>query len=242
VGLVPADRLSPWHRAVTAVVLRATGFIAICHFWWRFSPQHSGDGLALMALALTAFALVTKKPLAMEVWALLAISSLWLLGQSIPGPWSPATDTSWRGGGVVLALGLGVAGNRRYRSETERSLAAVPLTVLACAAGALWTTQMLVWRHDWNAVSVLWTLLGFSMVSMGLWQRLRVMRQIGFLLLGMALIKIFAVDVWDFTAFMRVVSFIVLGVALILLGLFYNKFAAVLKRLLEEESEADGSH
>lgn len=190
----------------------------------------------MMAIALTAFTLLRKKPLALEVWGFLAISSLWLLGQSLADPWSPAAESSWRGGGVVLALLFLVAGSRRYLSETERSLSGVPVAALACAAGAVWATQMLVWRHDWNAVSVLWTLLGFAAVSAGLWQRLRVMRQIGFVLLAMALIKIFAVDVWDFTAFMRVVSFIVLGVALILLGLFYNKFAPVLKRLLEEEA------
>lgn len=240
-GLITADRLPPWHRAVTAVVLRATAFLAICHFWWRLSPQYSGDGIALVASALTGFSLIRKKPLAMEAWGFLAISSLWLLGQSLAGPWSPAEGNTWRGGGVVLALLFLVAGYSRYGSETARALTAVPVAALACAATALWATQMLVWRHDWDAVSVLWTLLGFAAVCAGLWQRLRVMRQVGFLLLGMALIKIFAVDIWDFTAFTRVVSFIVLGAALILLGLFYNKFATVLKRLLEEENGAAGS-
>ncbi len=106
---------------------------------------------------------------------------------------------------------------------------------IACTATAVWATQMLVWRHDWNAAAVLWTLLGFIAVSAGLWQRLTVVRHIGFALMALAVIKVFAVDVWDFNAFMRVVSFIVLGVALILLGLFYNKFASVLKRLMDEE-------
>lgn len=119
-------------------------------------------------------------------------------------------------------------------------LIAGPAAALAYAAAALSANQMLVWRPDWTATAVLWTLLGFAAVSVGFWPRLRAMRQMGFLLLGMALIKIFAVDAWDFTAFMRVVSFIVLGAAQILLGLFYNKFASVLKRLLEEESGDGG--
>lgn len=191
-GLPAADHLPPWHRAVTAVILRATDFLAVCHFWWKFPPSYAGDGIAL-----TGLSFIRKKPLVLEVWGFLGVSSLWLLGQSLAGP----------------------------------------AAALACATAGLWATQMLVWRHDWSATAVLWTLLGFAAVSAGLWQRLRAMRQAGFLLLGMALIKIFAVDVWDFTAFMRVVSFIVLGAALILLGLFYNKFASVLKRLLEESGD-----
>ena len=84
---------------------------------------------------------------------------------------------------------------------------------------------------------LLWTLLGFAAVTAGLWMRLRVVRQAGFALLALALVKVFAVDVWDFNAFMRVVSFMVLGCALILLGLFYNKFTDVLKRLIEEDKK-----
>ena len=65
------------------------------------------------------------------------------------------------------------------------------------------------------------------------------MRHCGFALLGLALLKLFAVDVWDFDAFTRVASF--LGLALVLLGFFYNKFAEVLKKLLErDEEQADG--
>ena len=51
-----------------------------------------------------------------------------------------------------------------------------------------------------------------------------------FALLGLALLKLFAVDVWDFDAFTRVASFLALGLALVLLGFFYNKFAEVLKK------------
>ena len=162
------------------------------------------------------------------------MSVLWLLNES-HGPWSRIGDeATWRGWAVVLALtGLVV-----WTGIIRRGGNPVPGIVAGWAAsivGSMWATQMLVWRHDWHAVSILWTLLGFVAVSAGLWVRLAALRQAGFVLLGMALIKVFAVDVWDFNAFMRVVAFIVLGGALILLGLFYNHFAPVLKRLLEDE-------
>ena len=103
---------------------------------------------------------------------------------------------------------------------------------VAFALSALWATQMLVWRGGWDGAVALWSLLGLLTVCAGLWRRLRGLRVTGLLLLGLALVKLFAFDVWDYTAFTRVVSFIALGVVLILLGLFYNHFAATLRKWL----------
>jgi uncharacterized membrane protein len=55
------------------------------------------------------------------------------------------------------------------------------------------------------------------------------------LLILLALIKVFAVDVWEFTAFTRVVSFIVLGLCLLLLGLFYHRFVPALRGWIQGE-------
>ena len=110
----------------------------------------------------------------------------------------------------------------------------------AAVVFAVWATKMLVGRHGWQAVAVEWTLLGFAYVSAGLWLRLAVLRQSGFALLALALVKLFAVDVWDFAAFTRVVAFLALGVALVVLGFFYNRFAGVLRRLWEADATAAG--
>ncbi len=231
-----ASRLPEWKRAVTAAILRATAFVALCVFWWNWLPENFGDAVALMALALTSLAFITKKPLLAEVWGFLAVSIFWFVSVSSTSPWSRIADEpAWRGAGVVLALLVLLGGHRHHRQANERLAIIGLFGGIACVLTSVWATQMLVWRHDWNATAVLWTLLGFIAVSAGLWQRLKTVRQIGFALLTLALIKVFAVDVWDFNAFMRVVSFIVLGVALIMLGLFYNKFALVLKRILEDE-------
>jgi hypothetical protein len=231
-----AIRLPEWKRTAAAVILRATAFIALCVFWWNWLPENFGDAVAWMAVALTALAFITKRPLLAEVWGFLTVSIFWFVSVSATSRWTPVTDDpSWRGAGVVLALLFLLAGHRQHRKPDERLAIIGLFGGVSCVIASLWATQMLVWRHDWNAVAVLWTLIGFIAVSAGLWQRLKVVRQMGFVLLALALIKVFAVDVWDFNAFMRVVSFIVLGMALILLGLFYNKFALVLKRILEDE-------
>lgn len=218
----------------TAVIVRLTLFVALWMFWVAFWPQHWGDGLALMAIALIVAAFFLKKPMPPEVWGLLVIGTFWLVVQSY-GPWRVTEDGSWRGIGVVAGLIALVSMSKFPRSDTEKQIIEGLFAGVTCVLVALWSTQMLVWRHDWNAVAVLWTVLGFVMVSAGLWLKLRPFRLSGFVLLTIAVGKVFAVDVWDFNAFMRVVAFIVLGVALILLGLFYNRFVPAMKKLLEEE-------
>ena len=146
---------------------------------------------------------------------------------------------TWRGISVIAAL-LALTLTYRQRpaliaGPVARKSAIAALAGVTCFFTTIWATQMLVWRFGWKPTAVLWTVLGFTYVSAGLWQRLHILRVCGFALLVISFCKLFAVDVWDFTAFMRVVSFIVLGAALILLGLFYNRFAVTIKALLDDE-------
>lgn len=232
--LAAPARLSKPLRLATIVVVRLTGFTALCAFWRDFSPMDANDGLALMAIVLTMIAWARKQRPVAEVIGFLTVAVCGLAWQGLTTSWSEIADPSWRGGGVVIGLLL-LAGSRRLQRPNHDGLwSRVPVNGTAWLVASLWATKMLVWREDWHAVSVLWTVLGFVFVSAGLGMRIRIFRLGGFCLLALAVIKVFAVDVWDFNAFMRVVSFIVLGAALILLGLFYNRFAPMLKRLLEE--------
>jgi len=231
-------RLGEINRNFTALVLRGTGFVALCLFWGNFASRFFGDGVAFLAILLGAACLYLKRPWIMEIWGFVGLGVWWLLGKFFESEWSAIApnDLSWRGGILMLAL-LGITtGHRYFRSAKEREWVTGWMSGLACGMIALWATQMLVWRDDWKMTAVLWTVLGFSLVSVGLWRRLRTYRLAGFALLALAILKVFALDVWDFNAFMRVISFIVLGMALILLGLFYNRFASVLKQLLDDET------
>ncbi len=235
---VAGTRLVGRDRATIAIATRATAFFAVCYFWRDYSPEFFGDGIAFSTALLMAIFLLRKQRFPIEIWGFLTLAALWLVFESALTSWSISNEPSWRGVAVVLALLIFSGSSRSQIEHTMRAHTSTVTTALTCAILSLWATQMLVWRHDWTAVAVLWTLLGFAKVSAGLWLRMRVMRLIGFALLTLAIIKIFAIDVWDFSAFMRVISFMVLGGVLILLGLFYNKFSVVLKNLMNEDPNA----
>lgn len=251
--------LAPWVRprmnlqtsVSTSVVSRGVAFFGWLLVWHHFSPQHWIDVIALSAVVV---ALLTvwwprdrergPKILQLfdfifysEAWGFLAIAVLAAVSKGLTGPWHEIGElANWQAWAVAPAvLGCAVLLRQGKRLPTQ-ALAAIFL--LGAVLLAAWATQMLVWRHGWVPVGVLWTLLGFGYVTTGLWQRLAVLRQAGFGLLAMALLKLFIVDVWDFDAFTRVVAFLALGVALVVLGFFYNKFAGVLKKLLEQEDES----
>lgn len=226
---------------ITACCLfRLTAFLAFMIGFYEWSPDLWGDWVALSAAIVVALIGLMKWKCPMECLGWILVSLLWLFYRSTNEPWGITEgDQEWRGGMVVLALViLTVVYKTRPacipKLQNGKNTVAL-LAGLMCVFMASWATQMLVWRFDWKPAAVLWTSLGFLFVSMGLWQRVHILRVSGFVLLALSLTKIFISDVWDYTAFMRVASFIILGLALILLGLFYNKFSHVIKTLLESE-------
>lgn len=228
-----AGRLDETHRWAGGGCSRLAAFAAVCLFWNAWRPEHFGDGVGLTAIVLAGALMFFRKALLPEVWGFVVVGAVWLVARMI-ADWPWRDEPSWRGGFVALsALAMiGVAALKRGKMAPELLGAIVWLAV---GVISMWSTEMLVWRHGWHGAAVLWTLLGFAVVCGGLVSRIAALRQAGLALLGIALVKVFAVDVWDFNAFMRVVAFLVLGAALVLLGLFYNRFAIVLKKLIEEE-------
>lgn len=228
-----AGRLDETHRWAGGGCSRLTAFAAVCLFWNAWRPEHLGDGVGLTAIVLAGALMFFRRPLIPEVWGFVVVGAVWLVTR-MAADWPWRDEPSWRGGFVALsALAMiGVAAVKRGKMAPE--LLGV-IVWLAVGVIAMWSTEMLVWRHGWHGAAVLWTVLGFAVVCGGLVSRIAALRQAGLALLGIALVKVFAVDVWDFNAFMRVVAFLVLGAALVLLGLFYNRFAMVLKKLIEEE-------
>ena len=233
-------RLDEVYRVASSLIFRTTAFIAYCTAWFRFSPDNWSDWLALSSIVLTLLALFLKRKLLAESVALICVGLIAFLHATATSPWHIAPEeTGWRGITVVIAL-LSLVLTYRQRpaliaDPARRARSIAMIAGLTCVITTIWATQMLVWRFGWKPAAVLWTVLGFFYVTAGLWQRLHGLRVSGFILLIISFIKLFAIDVWDFTAFMRVVSFIVLGAVLILLGLFYNKFADVIKKLLDDE-------
>jgi uncharacterized membrane protein len=216
---------------VFAVLQRFALLAAYVLAWKLWNPTHCGDWLAFSALLpiVAARALNRRPPI--EAYALAAIGLLWWAHLSVDaGPRGLNDPADWRGWGAVTAWGA-----LAFTSSTSlRYVLGILFSVLA----AVYATRVTHMLGGWRPVTVTWSMLGFLLVSAGLWRRFLTLRVCGFLLILLALIKVFAVDVWEFTAFTRVVSFIVLGLCLLLLGLFYHRFVPALRGWIQGEDDA----
>jgi len=238
--------LRPAHRLAAGGVFRVVGFLAWALAWYHYRPDAFGDWLSLSALVLVIAATALRRRLPREAVGFLALGVVWLAVSSCLTPWHPVSPEilSWRGWGVILAL-LAATLTERLRIRTDHSTdprladrSAQHAAVVGFFFLTLWATQMLVWRFDWKLAAVMWTALGFLAVTGGLWQRAQAVRIFGIALLALALVKVFASDVWDFTTVNRIISFLALGLALILLGLFYHRFAPLLRNLIKDDHPA----
>ena len=219
------------------MLLRASFFCAWVVAWQIANPQHFGDWLALSALIPILVSRAWNREPPLETHALFACALYWwskiLLQNPLP---SPTAEMDWRAWGLLITGGALV-----FRSPARLR----PLFgLLFCLLAAIYATRLTLMAEGWRPVTVTWTVLGFLLVSIGLWKGIVSLRVGGFILILLALVKVFAVDVWEFTAFTRVVSFIVLGVALLLLGLFYHKFVPALREWIggENKQETPGGH
>jgi hypothetical protein len=219
---------------------RAAFARAILFLGWAVAMAHAvprgfTDLMALSAAAAFVWAWKRRIAAPVEAWGWTAASFGAYLLVLVGG-----TRTRFHGyefeGLALVVLMAGIALVTPRVPAVLQRFTARALPWLACGWFTLWSTHLVVDRFGWKAVAVLWTVSGFGLVTLGLVLSRITSRQAGFLLLGLALLKLFAVDVWDFTTFMRVVSFLALGLALVLLGLFYHRFAPAVKRLLEEET------
>jgi uncharacterized membrane protein len=106
------------------------------------------------------------------------------------------------------------------------------LVTLVLISAWLWVTN---WTLDHGVVGQLttsWTVLALAVFAAGLTLRERVYRLGGFVILGLALGRLFLFDVWKFDSIYRIVSFIVLGAALLTLSFVYHRFSETLRKYL----------
>jgi uncharacterized membrane protein len=217
---------------VAGAAARVFAVISWIAAWSELAPEYWEDVVATSALVLMAIPGRVGRGRMAEPWALLGISVCWLVAKMAVAPWQLIDSPPISHGSMVVAALL--AAPFMVKLTRLEFLRIRPVLIFGgCSLLAAWCTQAMVWHLGWKPVAVVWTVLGFTMVSAGLWRRIATVRHVGFALLGIAVIKLFAVDVWDFATFFRVTAFLSLGVALVVLGFFYNRFADVLKKLLE---------
>jgi len=222
-------------------ITRVTLFVAWAAAVFVTFPKSFIDVVAVSSGAAFAVAWWRKAVAPIDAWgwmiaSLLAFGALLLEGSSSRFHGYPFEGIAL----VALLAGIALVTPKVPKFKELGDLPKV-LPWLACLVFTVWSTHLVVDSIGWKAVAVLWTFLGFGLVTLGLVLNRVTSRQAGFILLSLALLKLFLVDVWDFTTFMRVISFIALGLALVVLGLFYHRFAPALKRLIDEESATKGN-
>jgi len=74
------------------------------------------------------------------------------------------------------------------------------------------------------SLSILWTVYASAMIGSGILKKTRLLRVMGILLAGAAIIKVFLFDLSALQTIYRIVSFIVLGMILLAVSYLYNRF------------------
>ncbi len=220
-------------RRVAMVLARVFAALSWFCAWSRLETGPLADVLAATALGLMAAGLNGGggRRFYPETMVFLGLAAVYLLTQAGEESWRMLDEARFPHG-VAVVVALFAAGFFASGIKGRWMLFA------ACTMLALWSSQWMVWLAGAKVLAVSWTGLGFGLVVAGLGCKRAVLRQAGFVFFGMALLKLFCVDVWDFAAFGRIAAFLALGVAMVVLGFLYNRFAEVLKKLLE--SERDG--
>ncbi|MBE0567244.1 MAG: DUF2339 domain-containing protein, partial [Krumholzibacteria bacterium] len=117
----------------------------------------------------------------------------------------------------------------------ERALG-TPLLVVALGSGLLTVTlEVLAWFHARHGgdtlrdaaalltISLLWTLYAGALVWAGFAAKVRAVRLAGMALLGLVIVKVFAVDIRALSEGYRIVSFVGVGVLLLVISLLYQR-------------------
>lgn len=106
------------------------------------------------------------------------------------------------------------------------------LVGLTTASVWLWVTNWIYRTHHVEKLTVAWSVLAVVVFIAGLTLRDRIYRIGGFIILALAIGRIYLVDVWKLETVHRILSFMVLGIVLLALGFVYNKYADKIRRWL----------
>jgi uncharacterized membrane protein len=145
----------------------------------------------------------------------------------------PNLGAAWTDLAAILAIPVGfrlsrwITGNAPLFPELRNGLALAAMATLW-----LWVTRWTLAHGHQDQLTTAWTFLAFVIFAAGLGLRERIYRLGGFAVLGLAVGRLFIVDVWRFDTLPRIVSFLVLGIVLLALSFVYNRFAETMRRWL----------
>ena len=140
-----------------------------------------------------------------------------------------AADTA----GVFILLAVQQFARRRKLDPSLFPAAAHPALAFAGLA-TLWlhVTHAAQRSQHGLLLTISWSLLAFAVLAAGFLLRERLYRQLALALFGVAVGRVFLIDVWKFETIYRILSFLILGIVLIVVSFVYNRYGDRLKSLL----------
>ena len=85
-------------------------------------------------------------------------------------------------------------------------------------------------------LTVVWTVYGGALLTIGLLRRRPLLRMMALLLLTMTIVKVYVLDIWSLTKLYRIIALILLGIVLLLVSFLYQPLR---RRLAEAEADTD---
>lgn len=158
---------------------------------------------------------------------------------------------------LVAALAAGVSSySRAARIDEQERAAIVPtlivaanvLAVLALSAESYGYYAMQIAGAPSGAdlrdlrlaqqlgLTVVWTIYGGALLTIGLLRRRPLLRMMALLLLAMTIVKVYVLDIWSLSKLYRIIALILLGAVLLLVSFLYQPLR---RRLAETEADTD---
>lgn len=83
------------------------------------------------------------------------------------------------------------------------------------------------------SISVVWTIYGGAMLTVGIARRSKLLRVMALLLLGLTIFKVFLFDLSSLEKLYRIISFIVLGLILLAVSFLYQRYRQRVSELID---------
>lgn len=84
---------------------------------------------------------------------------------------------------------------------------------------------------------ILWTVIATAFIYIGLQKKNPEYNKIGFALIGIMVVKLYAYDVWQMDNISRIVAFIILGIILLLSSFMFQRLKKIITNLVEKQDE-----
>lgn len=88
---------------------------------------------------------------------------------------------------------------------------------------------------------IIWAILASIFIYLGLKKDNPEFSRIGFTLIGIMVVKLYAYDVWQMDNISRIIAFILLGVILLLSSFMFQRLKNMIKNLVDKKEETDGN-